>query len=121
MRKQPFSEDAAAPPDNCDLSQILPCRSLPIVVVTPLRNHPRSWEVFHWTTLMKTSEKMNDVKANGRSETTLREIIRKELGSEANRRFLARMPAFRLEGPIPDEFRSLLGDLDRAERNRRTR
>lgn len=50
---------------------------------------------------------------NGRK--ALPELIRKEIGSETNRRFLARMPAFRPDGTLPDELQALLGELDRAE------
>lgn len=45
----------------------------------------------------------------------LPQMIRKELGAETNRRFLTRMPAFRLEGDVPDQLRALLQQLDQAE------
>lgn len=70
---------------------------------------------------MMTNGKMKDVTANGRSERALREIIRKELGSETNRRFLTRMSAFQPDREMPDNFGSLLGELDRAEQKRRAR
>lgn len=44
-------------------------------------------------------------------------LIRQEIGSETNRRFLRSLPAFRLERQIPPRFQELLGRLDQAERN----
>jgi hypothetical protein len=68
-----------------------------------------------------TMKMTNKSKANGRGEGRLREVIRKELGSENNRRFLSRIPTFRPDADTPDALLSLLGDLDRAERDRSAR
>lgn len=48
-------------------------------------------------------------------ERKLSELIRRELASESNRGFLARMPAFRPDAELPEELRVLLSQLDRAE------
>jgi hypothetical protein len=44
----------------------------------------------------------------------LPELIRKELGTETNRRFLCRMSAFKPQQSLPDHLISLLGELDQA-------
>ncbi|MBN9077358.1 MAG: hypothetical protein BGN87_13460 [Rhizobiales bacterium 65-79] len=43
-------------------------------------------------------------------------VIRREIGTEANARFLRRMPMFRTDHDVPDEMRDLLARLERAER-----
>lgn len=67
---------------------------------------------------MRATAKMKDVQAKGKRDPALREVIRKELCTETNRRFLSRMPAFRPEREVPDMFASLLGELDLAESGR---
>ena len=64
---------------------------------------------------MRTTGKMKDVQSNSKGDKALREVIRKELGTETNRRFLSRMPAFRLERELPEALTSLLRELDSAE------
>lgn len=61
--------------------------------------------------------KMTEVKATGKGDRMLRDVIRRELGSETNRRFLKRMPAFRAECSLPDRIGALLGELDKAEQD----
>jgi hypothetical protein len=51
-------------------------------------------------------------------EPELSTLIARELTSETNRRFLGRMPAFRAEPTMPEDFRRLLQRLDAAERRR---
>jgi hypothetical protein len=46
----------------------------------------------------------------------LARLIRSEVGARANRGVLSRLPAFAAEPALPDSMRSLLGELDRAER-----
>ena len=58
---------------------------------------------------------MSEEKADMRKERALTDLIRKELGSETNRRFLARVPAFRADAELPERLCALLGELDRAE------
>ncbi len=53
-------------------------------------------------------------------EPQLSTLIAKELGSETNRRFLGRMPAFKAEQSLPDNLTTLLERLATAERGRRT-
>lgn len=41
--------------------------------------------------------------------------IRRQIGSEANARFLRSMPAFRVDAELPTDLRDMLRELDRAE------
>ena len=61
---------------------------------------------------------MWEKKAETRRDPRLPDVIRKEIGTEANRRHLARMPAFRPEREIPEKLLTLLGEIDRAEAGR---
>lgn len=58
---------------------------------------------------------MTKVKANMGKEKRLTDVIQRQIGTADNRRFLARMPAFRPDAKLPDNFQALLGELDRAE------
>lgn len=58
---------------------------------------------------------MSEMKANMKREEGLDKLIRKQIGSESNRRFLSRMPAFKLDADVPDRLSALLGQLDAAE------
>ncbi|MEO3997775.1 hypothetical protein [Mesorhizobium sp. CAU 1732] len=64
---------------------------------------------------------MSETKAKQMRERALTKVIRKEIGSDTNRRMLARIPAFKPTMDVPDEFVALLGELDRAERRNRGR
>lgn len=64
---------------------------------------------------------MTDTRASINGRKALPELIRNEIGSETNRRFLSRMPAFRPDGDLPDELRALLGELDQAEERAQAR
>ncbi len=44
-------------------------------------------------------------------------LIRRELRTESNGRFLRGLPAFKTEYDLPDEMRDLLSQLERAERS----
>lgn len=57
-------------------------------------------------------------KADMKNERALKDLIRKELVSRTNRRFLSRMSAFKPENEMPEQFNVLLNQLDRAERAR---
>ena len=59
---------------------------------------------------------MAETKASTKRKRALPELIRKEIGSDANGRYLARMPAFRPEAELPGGLQKLLGELERAER-----
>lgn len=61
---------------------------------------------------------MSKEKADMKKEKALTDVIRKEMTSNTNRRFLARMPAFRPDAELPERLTMLLGKLDRAERTR---
>ena len=52
---------------------------------------------------------------NGERPEGLAADIRRQLGTEATKRFLRTLPAFRAEADIPDHFRQLLDRLDGAE------
>jgi hypothetical protein len=43
-------------------------------------------------------------------------LIRREIGTEINSRFLRSLPAFRLDRDMPAHFSDLLARLDQAER-----
>lgn len=58
---------------------------------------------------------MTEKKAQSTGGRKLAELIRKEFCSQANRSFLARMPAFRAPAELPDRLSALLAELDRAE------
>jgi hypothetical protein len=58
---------------------------------------------------------MNTQKAEMKKERQVTDLIRNELASETNRRFLTRMNAFKLEAGVPDQLMLLLRELDRAE------
>lgn len=59
---------------------------------------------------------MAEPKASTDGRKALTELIRKEIRSETNRRFLAGLPGFRADMNLPDELQTLLRELDRAER-----
>ena len=61
---------------------------------------------------------MSGMKANPKREDALDQLIRKEIGSANNRRLLGRMPAFKVDADMPDQFNDLLAELDRAENGR---
>jgi hypothetical protein len=48
----------------------------------------------------------------------LQEEIRKQFGSAGTSRFLRSLPGFQVEHGIPERFRNLLNELDRAESDR---
>lgn len=52
---------------------------------------------------------------NGNRSEELAADIRRQFGSEATKRFLRSLPAFRTEADIPDQFRDLLDRLDGIE------
>jgi hypothetical protein len=56
---------------------------------------------------------MNGNNANRRAE--LANDIRRQAGSEATKRFLRTLPAFRLENEMPRQLSDLLDSLDDAE------
>jgi len=51
----------------------------------------------------------------GKRRVKLANDIRRQVGSEATKRFLRTLPAFRLEKEVPKRFRDLLDRLDGAE------
>ena len=61
---------------------------------------------------------MSEEKADMKKERALTDVVRREMASDTNRRFLARMPVFRPEADLPERLTMLLGALDRAERAR---
>jgi hypothetical protein len=54
-----------------------------------------------------------------RPENGLEDLICQHIRSDVNRRFLGRMQAFRVDDSMPQKFRELLGELDRAEQGSR--
>lgn len=61
---------------------------------------------------------MSNTKANLKREEALDELIRKEIASSNNRRFLTRMPAFKVDADMPERLSKLLAELDKAEAGR---
>ena len=51
----------------------------------------------------------------GKRRVKLANDIRRQVGSEATKRFLRTLPAFRLEKEVPKRLRDLLDRLDGAE------
>lgn len=49
----------------------------------------------------------------------LQEEIRKQFGSAGTTRFVKSLPTFEIADEMPDRFMDLLGELDRAEADRR--
>ena len=45
--------------------------------------------------------------------------IRRQIGTQANTRFLRRMPVFAVDENLPQDLSALLGALERAERQQR--
>ena len=80
------------------------------MVTLRFRNHFKRVSVDRYR---KWNGNMNETKANRNGR--LSELIRREIGSETNRRFLARMPAFRPVAELPENLRTLLEELDCAE------
>ena len=64
---------------------------------------------------------MTEEKAIMKRKGSLKDVIRNEIGSDTNRRFLGRMQAFKLDAEMPDQFKLLLGELDRRESARSSR
>jgi len=50
-------------------------------------------------------------------EAKLTDLIRRQIGSDINRRHLARLPAFALPQDTPENLGRLLAELDSAERD----
>lgn len=65
----------------------------------------------------KEQGQMSEEYEDMNKDKSLTDVIRSEFGSSTNRRFLARMKAFKLEAEVPDQFRALLNRLDSAERS----
>lgn len=61
---------------------------------------------------------MSGTKANMKREGALDELIRKEIGSANNRRFLTRLPAFKVDADMPERLSELLAELEMAEAGR---
>ena len=51
-----------------------------------------------------------------RTETELAQTIRRQIGTQTNRRHLSRLPAFALQREVPETLAGLLSELDTAER-----
>ena len=51
-------------------------------------------------------------------DTKLTELIRQQIGTQANRRHLARLPEFTLQDEMPERLGLLLARLDEAEHGR---
>ena len=49
-------------------------------------------------------------------ETELSDLIRRQIGTQVNRRHLSRLPQFSLHDGMPERLGLLLADLDEAER-----
>jgi hypothetical protein len=62
------------------------------------------------------TEAMSSRPANKVDFTETSRLIRREIGTEANARFLRRMPLFKADEDVPKEMLELLARLDRAER-----
>ena len=45
--------------------------------------------------------------------------IRRQFGTEANRRYLRDLPIFRVDAKLPPTFDDLLEEIDRAEQKRK--
>jgi hypothetical protein len=45
-------------------------------------------------------------------------LIRREIGTARNARFLQRLPIFKAEPDVPEEMREMLARLEKAERAR---
>ena len=45
--------------------------------------------------------------------------IRRQIGTQTNKTFLRRMPLFRVDAGLPEDFSVLLGELDAAEKRQR--
>ncbi|MCO5081550.1 MAG: hypothetical protein M9955_07805 [Rhizobiaceae bacterium] len=45
--------------------------------------------------------------------------IRRQIGTQANKTFLRRMPLFRVDAGLPEDLSVLLGELDVAEKRQR--
>ena len=58
---------------------------------------------------------MAEQRPRTRQDKALPEVIRQELGSETNRRFLGGMTAFEADCRVPDRLLALLNELDRAD------
>lgn len=59
---------------------------------------------------------MTKTNAETKDNRSLHKLIRKEIGSASNRRYLARIPALQAQAELPDSFKELLSKLDMAER-----
>lgn len=64
---------------------------------------------------------MTEEKADMKRKESLTDLVRNQLGSDTNRRFLGRMQAFKLEVDMPEKFNALLGELEQAESRRSPR
>ncbi len=58
-------------------------------------------------------------KEDDRAMDALAKDIRRQIGTQANTRFLRRMPLFAVDLGLPEDLNALLGDLEAAERRQR--
>ena len=58
-------------------------------------------------------------KEKGDAMDALAKDIRRQIGTQANARFLRRMPLFAIDQDLPNDLNALLGDLELAERRQR--
>lgn len=59
---------------------------------------------------------MTKTNAETKDNMPLHKLIRKEIGSTTNRRYLARISVLQAQAELPDTFKELLSKLDMAER-----
>lgn len=54
-------------------------------------------------------------RSKGDKSNTLPACIRRQIGTEANMRYLRALPEFRVDAELPIDLRRMLGEMERAE------
>lgn len=54
-------------------------------------------------------------RSNGDKSNTLQATIRRQIGTEANMRYLRSLPEFQADAELPMGLRRMLGEVERAE------
>ncbi|MGI6854757.1 hypothetical protein [Mesorhizobium sp. 1B3] len=60
-------------------------------------------------------------RSNGMKPNEISKEIKRQIGQQANARYLRALPLFRVDKELPKSFHGLLRDIDRAERSQKER
>jgi hypothetical protein len=98
------------PSGRDDLIQILPCSNLPLASLLRCGNYLKARVFGDCGNKVETMSR-----SNGDRSHTLSASIRRQIGTEANVRYLRSLPAFRVDLELPADLREILNKMERNE------